>query len=65
MLPDGEIDFGPLRNNGDRNKILATVAEIVRKFIEKNPDKNVRHHDTACTGAADRSRRTHLPIDQT
>jgi hypothetical protein len=41
MLPDGEIDFLTITNNGDRNKILVTVAEIVRKFIEKNPDKNV------------------------
>jgi len=38
---DGEIDFVTITNNGDRNKILATVAMIVGIFIEQHPGKNV------------------------
>jgi hypothetical protein len=41
MQPDGEIDFITISNNGDRNKILATVARIVAIFIEQHPGKNV------------------------
>jgi hypothetical protein len=38
---NGEMDFETITNNGDRNKILATVADIVLKFIENHPGKNV------------------------
>ena len=41
ILPGGEIDFVTVTNNGDRNKILVTVADIVLRFIEKHPGKNV------------------------
>jgi hypothetical protein len=41
ILPDGKVDFETITNNGDRNKILTTVAGIVGTFIEYNPGKNV------------------------
>jgi len=41
ILPGGEMDFISVTNNGDRNKILVTVADIVLKFIENHPGKNV------------------------
>jgi len=41
LLTDGETDFVTITNNGDRNKILATVARIVGIFIEQHPGKNV------------------------
>ncbi|HEY8781645.1 MAG TPA: hypothetical protein VIM16_08535 [Mucilaginibacter sp.] len=41
ILSDGKIDFVTTTNNGDRNKILATVAGIVNIFIKKYPEKNV------------------------
>jgi len=41
ILPTGEMDFETVTNNGDRNKILVTVANIVLKFIEMHPGKNV------------------------
>jgi len=41
MLFDGKIDFVTTTNNGDRNKVLATVAGIVETFIKKYPEKNV------------------------
>jgi len=41
MLPGGTMDYDTISNNGDRNKILATVAQIVNIFIEHHPGKNV------------------------
>ena len=41
ILPGGEMDFISVTNNGDRNRILVTVADIVLKFIENHPGKNV------------------------
>jgi hypothetical protein len=41
IQPDGEIDFITTSNNGDRNKLLATVAGIVGIFLEHHPGKNV------------------------
>jgi hypothetical protein len=41
ILPSGKIDFETITNNGDRNKILATVVGIVGTFIETHPEKNV------------------------
>jgi hypothetical protein len=41
ILPNGEIDFDSITNNGDRNKVLATVARTIYVFIEKHPDKDV------------------------
>jgi nanoRNase/pAp phosphatase (c-di-AMP/oligoRNAs hydrolase) len=34
---DGNIDDLATSNNGDRNKIIATVASIIIKFTEKHP----------------------------
>jgi hypothetical protein len=41
ILPGGKMDFETVTNNGDRNKILVTVADIILKFIENHPGKNV------------------------
>jgi len=41
MQSDGKIDFLSITNNGDRNKILATVAAIVNIFLDRFPGKNV------------------------
>ena len=41
MLSNGEGDFETISNNGDRNKVLATVVRIVNKFIEKYPEANI------------------------
>ena len=41
LLNDGEVDFTSITNNGDRNKILATVAKIIYTVIEKYPDMDI------------------------
>jgi hypothetical protein len=41
LLPDGEIDFLTIANNGDRNKILVTIAWIVGIFMEHYTGKKV------------------------
>lgn len=41
VLNDGKVDFTSITNNGDRNKILATVAKIVYMVIQKYPDMDV------------------------
>jgi len=41
LLPNGEIDFHSVTDNGDRNKILATIVNIVLMFIEKYPGKHI------------------------
>lgn len=41
ITADGKVDYETITNNGDRNKILATVAYIINIFIEKNPGKAV------------------------
>jgi hypothetical protein len=41
VLPTGEIDYETITNNGDRNKILATVALIVSIFIQQHRGVNV------------------------
>ena len=41
LLDDGEMDFTSITNNGDRNKILATVAKIIYTVVEKYPDMDV------------------------
>lgn len=38
---DNEIDDFIISNNGDRNKILATLAIVIGLFIEKYPDRMV------------------------
>ena len=38
---DGIPDFETITNNGDRNKILATVAQIIIIFFEKYPGAKV------------------------
>ena len=40
-LNDGEVDFTGITNNGDRNKILATVAKIVYTVTEKHPEMDI------------------------
>jgi hypothetical protein len=41
ILPDGKVDFATTTNNGDRNKVLTTVAGIVDTFIKRYPESNV------------------------
>ena len=41
VLPNGEIDFLTITNNGDRNKILVTIAWIVGIFMEHYTGKSV------------------------
>ena len=36
---DGEIDDYSISNNGDRNKVLATVAYAVEVYLNKYPDR--------------------------
>ena len=37
----GELDDDTVTNNGDTNKVLATVASTVFSFFEKHPDSSV------------------------
>lgn len=41
ILPNGEVDFETVANNGDRNKILATVVDIILKFIQRRPEASI------------------------
>lgn len=41
LLSNGTADYLTTSNNGDRNKILATVARITLLFFEKYPEKSV------------------------
>jgi hypothetical protein len=41
VLPNGEADFDTLSNNGDRNKVLRTVVEIISEFLMYYPDRRV------------------------
>ena len=41
LLDGGEVDFTSITNNGDRNKILATVAKIIFIVVEKYPDMDI------------------------
>lgn len=36
---DGKINDLSISNNGDRNKILATIAEIIDDYTQKFPDR--------------------------
>jgi hypothetical protein len=36
---NGEIDDYCISDNGDRNKILATIADVVKAYTEKYPDR--------------------------
>ena len=38
VLPNGEIDIKTVSDNGDRNKILATVAQAIVLFFEQHSD---------------------------
>lgn len=38
VLPNGEIDIKTVSDNGDRNKILATVAQAIVLFFDQHPD---------------------------
>lgn len=37
----GTVDFDSVTNNGDRNKVLATVAKIVYTVTERYPGMNI------------------------
>lgn len=41
ILNDGSIDYKTISNNGDRNKLLATVAFIISQFLERYPGSSV------------------------
>jgi len=41
LLPGGNVDYDSVTNNGDRNKILSTVARIISMFIEQHPGRSV------------------------
>lgn len=36
---DGSIDDYSISNNGDRNKILATVAFVIELYLDRYPDR--------------------------
>lgn len=36
---DGELDDQSITDNGDRNKILATIAKVIDIYTEKYPDR--------------------------
>jgi hypothetical protein len=38
---NGQIDDHSISNNGDRNKILATIAFVVEIYLQKYPDRLV------------------------
>ena len=41
LLPNGGVDDYTRNDNKDRNKIMATVADIVYEFTARYPDKYV------------------------
>jgi hypothetical protein len=41
VLNNGEVDYQIITNNGDRNKLLATVAFIAVLFTENNPGYSI------------------------
>lgn len=41
VLEDGSLDYFTVSNNGDRDKILATVIQIIIAFFEQYPDSVV------------------------
>jgi len=41
ILPDGTEDYFSTTNNGDRNKVLSTVAHATFMFFEAHPNKSV------------------------
>ena len=38
---DGSIDYFAISNNGDTNKILATIMKIIDIYTRKYPDRNI------------------------
>ncbi len=38
VLPDGELDISTKSNNGDMEKILATVLQTITIFLSNNPE---------------------------
>jgi hypothetical protein len=36
---NGEIDDSQISDNGDRNKVLATIMDIIKKYTEKHPSR--------------------------
>jgi hypothetical protein len=38
---DGELDDLTISNNGDRNKILATIAKVVSEYTFKFPERYI------------------------
>ena len=41
LLEDGSIDYNVVSNNGDINKVLATVIEIVNHFTSQRPEVSI------------------------
>jgi hypothetical protein len=39
LVAEDDIDDVSVNNNGDRNKILATVANVVNKYTKRYPDR--------------------------
>lgn len=39
VMPNGDIDDSVISNNGDRNKILATLAYIIELYLNQYPDR--------------------------
>lgn len=37
VRPDGQLDVFSVSDNGDRDKVLATVAQVVAHFLQENP----------------------------
>jgi hypothetical protein len=38
VVSTNEVDYNTITNNGDRNRVLATVALIIYIFLEKHPE---------------------------
>ncbi|MCS3800729.1 hypothetical protein [Niastella sp. OAS944] len=41
VLDDGEIDDTTVSDNGDRNKILATLAKVIDQYTRKYPERQI------------------------
>lgn len=41
IVAEDEVDDYSINDNGDRNKILATVAETVNKYTKRYPDRTI------------------------
>jgi hypothetical protein len=41
VVGDGEIDDTSVSDNGDRNKILATLAKVIDQYTRKYPERRI------------------------